>query len=54
MLYEAIAKDHSGGPKFTDVAMLEPKKRDMKMFGVLSNHDVVGNITVSRKTSCRR
>ena len=41
---KAIAKDHSGGPKFTDVAMLEPKKRDMKMFGVLSNDDVVGNM----------
>ena len=47
---KAIAKDHSGGLKFTDVAMLEPKKRDMKMFGVLSNHDVVGNMYIITKT----
>jgi urease accessory protein len=46
---KAIAKDHSGGLKFTDVAMLEPKKRDMKMFGVLSNHDVVGNMYIITK-----
>jgi urease accessory protein len=46
---KVIAKDHSGGLKFTDVAMLEPKKRDMKMFGVLSNHDVVGNMYIITK-----
>src|ERR671921_124910 len=48
---KAIAKDHSGGLKFTDVAMLEPKKRDMKMFGVLSNHDVIGNMYIITKTN---
>jgi urease accessory protein len=46
---KAIAKDPSGSPKFTDVAMLEPKKRDMKLFGVLSNHDVVGNMYIITK-----
>jgi urease accessory protein len=46
---KVIAKDHNGGLKFTDVAMLEPKKRDMKMFGVLSNHDVVGNMYIITK-----
>ena len=46
---KATAKDHSGGLKFTDVAMLEPKKRDMKIFGVLSNHDVVGNMYIITK-----
>lgn len=46
---KAIARDHSGGLKFTDVAMLEPKKRDMKVFGVLSNHDVVGNMYIITK-----
>jgi urease accessory protein len=46
---KAIAKDYSGGTKFTDVAMLEPKKRDMKVFGVLSNHDVVGNMYIITK-----
>src|SRR5688500_6912318 len=46
---KATAKDSSGGLKFTDVAMLEPKKRDMKVFGVLSNHDVVGNMYIITK-----
>jgi urease accessory protein len=46
---KATAKDHSGSLKFTDVAMLEPKKRDMKVFGVLSNHDVVGNMYIITK-----
>ena len=46
---KAIAKDHTGGLKFTDVAILEPKKRDMKVFGVLSNHDVVGNMYIITK-----
>ena len=52
---KATAKDHSGGLKFTDVAMLEPKKRDMKVFGVLSNHDVVGNMyIITKNKNCRR
>lgn len=46
---KAIAKDHNGSLKFIDVAMLEPKKRDMNVFGVLSNHDVVGNMYVITK-----
>jgi urease accessory protein len=46
---KAIAKDHGGGLKFTDVAMLEPKKRDMKVFGVLSSHDVAGNMYIITK-----
>ena len=46
---KATAKDHSGGLKFTDVAMLEPKKRDMKVFGVLSDHEVVGNMYIITK-----
>jgi urease accessory protein len=46
---KAIAKDHTGGLKFTDVAILEPKKRDMKVFGVLSNHDIVGNMYIITK-----
>ena len=46
---KAIAKDHTGHIKFTDVAMLEPKKRDMKVFGVLSRHDVVGNMYIITK-----
>lgn len=46
---KAIAKDQNDGLKFTDVAMLEPKKRDLKVFGVLANHEVVGNMYVLTK-----
>jgi urease accessory protein len=46
---KAIAKDQNDGLKFTDVAMLEPKKRDMNVFGVLANHDVVGNMYILTK-----
>lgn len=46
---KATAKDHNGSLKFTDVAMLEPKKRDMNVFGVLSNHDVVANMYIITK-----
>jgi urease accessory protein len=46
---KAIAKDQNDGPKFTDVAMLEPRKRDMKVFGVLANHEVVGNMYILTK-----
>jgi len=46
---KAIAKDHNGSLKFTDVAILEPKKRDMKVFGVLSNRDVVANMYIITK-----
>ena len=48
---KAIAKDQSNGPKFIDVAMLEPKKRDMRVFGVLANYDVVGNMYIITKKS---
>jgi urease accessory protein len=46
---KAIAKDHNNELNFTDVAMLEPKKRDMKIFGVLGNHEVVGNMYILTK-----
>ena len=46
---KVIAKDHNDALKFTDVAMLEPKKRDMKVFGVLANHDVVSNMYILTK-----
>ena len=46
---KAVAKDHNGGLKFTDVAMLEPKRRDMKVFGVLANYEVVGNMYIITK-----
>jgi urease accessory protein len=46
---KAIAKDHNDRLEFTDVAMLEPKRRDMKLFGILADHDVVGNMYILTK-----
>jgi len=46
---KAMAKDAEGGLKFTDVALLEPKKRNMAAFGVLSGHEVVGNMYIITK-----
>ncbi|MDQ3835713.1 MAG: urease accessory protein UreD [Thermoproteota archaeon] len=46
---KAVAKDSGGNLKFTDVALLEPKKRDLAAFGVMSGHEVVGNIYVITK-----
>jgi urease accessory protein len=46
---KATARDHNNELMFTDVAMLEPKKRDMTVFGVLANHEVVGNMYILTK-----
>lgn len=46
---KAIAKDYNDRLEFTDVAMLEPKRRDMKLFGILADHDVVGNMYILTK-----
>jgi urease accessory protein len=46
---KAVAKDPSGDLKFTDVALLEPKKRDLAAYGVMSGHEVVGNMYVITK-----
>jgi urease accessory protein len=46
---KAIARDHNDGLKFTDVAMLEPKMHDIKVFGVLANHDVLSNMYILTK-----
>jgi urease accessory protein len=40
-----VATDEYGGSKFTDAAVLEPRKRDMKIRGVLGR-DVVGAVYV--------
>jgi urease accessory protein len=46
---KAVAKDSGGDLKFRDVALLEPKKRDMATFGVMSGHEVVGNMYIITK-----
>jgi urease accessory protein len=40
---KARAENQSGNIRFVDVAILEPKKRGMKSFGVLENYDTVGS-----------
>jgi urease accessory protein len=39
------ARDHRGKPRFSDAAVLEPKKRNVKELGVL-DRDVVGTVYV--------
>jgi urease accessory protein len=46
---KAIARNHNNELNFTDVAMLEPKKRNITVFGVLANHEVVGNMYILTK-----
>ena len=46
---KAIARNHNNELNFTDVAMLEPKKRNITVFGVLANHEVVGNMYIITK-----
>ncbi|HVX01573.1 MAG TPA: urease accessory protein UreD [Nitrososphaera sp.] len=43
---KAKATNQDGKLRFVDVAILEPKKRSMKAFGVLENHDTVGSMYV--------
>jgi urease accessory protein len=46
---KVVAKDSGGDLKFRDVALLEPKKRDITAFGVMSGHEVIGNMYVITK-----
>jgi urease accessory protein len=43
---KAIARNQNNELNFTDVAMLEPKKRNITVFGVLANYEVVGNMYI--------
>lgn len=43
---KAIATNQDGVLRFADVAILEPKKRDIRLFGVLEKHETVGNMYV--------
>ena len=40
------AKNQNGGLRFIDIALLEPKKRSIKNFGVLEGFDVVGTVYI--------
>jgi urease accessory protein len=43
---KAVAKNQKDDLRLIDVAMLEPKKRNMKLFGVLEGYEVVGSMYV--------
>jgi urease accessory protein len=43
---KALAKNQKGRIRFIDIAMLEPKKRNLKTLGILGNFDVVGSMYI--------
>lgn len=43
---KVIARNQANNLRFIDVAILEPKKRNMKLFGILSGYEVVGSMYV--------
>src|SRR5919109_1979315 len=47
---KALAKNQKEILKFIDIAILEPKKRNLKTLGILGNFDVVGSIYILTKT----
>src|SRR5919202_2187731 len=47
---KALAKNQNNVLRFIDVAVLEPKKRSLKILGILGNFSVVGNMYILTKT----
>jgi urease accessory protein len=43
---KASAKNQKGDLRFIDIALLEPKKRNIKDFGVLEGFDVIGTVYI--------
>jgi urease accessory protein len=43
---KALAKNQKGRIRFIDIAMLEPKKRNLKTLGILGSFDVVGSMYI--------
>ncbi len=43
------AENQNGEPKFNDVFILEPKKLDLKVTGVLGEHSIVGSLYILTK-----
>src|ERR671919_291050 len=43
---KASAKNQNGALRFIDIALLEPKKRDIKDFGILESFDVIGTVYI--------
>lgn len=47
---KALAKNQKNMLRFIDVAVLEPKKRSLKILGILENFGVVGSMYILTKT----
>jgi urease accessory protein len=41
---KAVGSNQNGQLRFSDIAILEPKKRDISQLGVLDNRSVVGSV----------
>ena len=48
---KVVAANQEGTLRFADIAVLEPKKRDMRLFGILEKYETVGNMYVLAPTS---
>jgi urease accessory protein len=46
---KASAKNQKGDLRFIDIALLEPKKRNIKDFGILEGFDVIGSVYILAK-----
>ena len=47
---KALARNQKDKLRFIDIAILEPKKRNLKTVGILGNFDVVGSMYILTKT----
>ncbi len=47
---KAVSKNQNNNIRFYDVAILEPKRHDMKAFGILENFDTFGTVYILTET----
>jgi urease accessory protein len=47
---KSLGRNQNNRLRFIDIAILEPKKNNLKLLGILGNFDVVGNMYILTKT----
>jgi urease accessory protein len=47
---KSLGRNQNNKLRFMDIAILEPKKNNLKLLGILGNFDVVGNMYILTKT----
>jgi urease accessory protein len=47
---KSLGRNQNSKLRFIDIAILEPKKNNLKLLGILGNFDVVGNMYILTKT----